>query len=107
LRPRSASAQELLQLVAAGLAREVAGRDDWDEEARRVEHLVQLARPVFADADPSDVLENLEGSAGDRAHRACEPATELGDRAAVVSVVEAGVAEKCVRRLRCYAGPLA
>ena len=38
-----------------------------------VEHLIQLARPVLADADAVDVLEDLERLAGDRAHRAREP----------------------------------
>jgi hypothetical protein len=53
---------------------------------------------VLANPNPANVLEDIEGRAGDRLHRAREPLTKLADRAAVVLVVEARIAEKCVRQ---------
>jgi hypothetical protein len=100
--------QELLQLLETGLARKVVGRKDGDEESDVAEHLVQLVGPVLADTDALYVLENLEGNAGDSAYRVGEPPAELADRAAVILIVKARVAQECVRRLRrvrCHALP--
>jgi hypothetical protein len=96
--PLLLSADKLLELVAAGFALEVAGRDDRDEEPGLIQHLVQLPAPAITEPDAIDVLEDLEGLTGDGAHRTLELLPELADRAAVVLIVEARVAEKCVRR---------
>ena len=52
--------EEFLEFIAAGLAREVARRDDRDEETGLVEYLIQLIGPALPDLDVVDVLKDLE-----------------------------------------------
>jgi len=60
---------------------------------------------MLADTDPFDVLENLEGNACDRPHRARESPAKLGNGPAIVAIVKARVAQECIWWFGCHALP--
>src|SRR5687767_7419543 len=81
---RSLGAEKPLKFLSAGPAREVALRDDWNEEPCLIKHLIQLVWPVLADADTVHVLEDLERLAGHVLYRVLEKPTERTDAAVPV-----------------------